>query len=66
MEMIIRTIDKAYDELKRRDPDTGLSRYLVRQMVKTGVVPSIQSGNKRLVDVDVLEEYVAKMTSEEA
>lgn len=60
--MMIRTIDQAYDELKKRDPDTAISRHMVRQLVKTGIVPSIQSGNKKLVDVDVLEQYVADMT----
>ena len=60
--MMIRTIDKAYDELKARDPDTAISRYLVRQMVRTGMVPSINSGTKKLVDVDVLESYVAELT----
>ena len=61
--MLIRTIDKAYDELKKRDPNTAISRYLVRQMVRTGMVPSMKSGNKQLVDVDVLEKYVADITS---
>lgn len=56
----IRTIDKAYDEIKAKDPDTALSRYLVRQMIKQGLVPSIKTGNKRLVDVDVLEEHINK------
>ena len=61
--MLIRTIDKAYDELKKRDTNTAISRYLVRQMVRTGMVPSMKSGNKQLVDVDVLEKYVADITS---
>lgn len=61
--MLIRTIDKAYDELKKRDPNTAISRQLVRQMVRTGMVPSMKSGNKQLVDVDVLEKYVADITS---
>jgi hypothetical protein len=58
----LRTIDKAYDELKARDPNTSLSRYLVRQIIKNDLVPNIKSGNKRLVDVDVLEEYLATLT----
>ena len=52
--MMIRTIDKAYDEIKARDPETALSRELVRQMIKTGMVPSLKVGNRKLVDVDVL------------
>lgn len=60
--MMIRTINAAYDEIKSRDPETAISRELVRQMVKTGMVPSLSVGNKKLVDVDVLEEYVARIT----
>lgn len=59
----IRTIDKAYDELKAKDPETAISRYLVRQMVKQGMVPSLPSGNKRLVDVDVLEEKIKEIVT---
>lgn len=60
--MMIRTIDKAYDEIKARDPETALSRELVRQMIKHDMVPSLKVGNRKLVDVDVLQEYVAKIT----
>lgn len=60
--MMIRTIDKAYDEIKARDPETALSRELVRQMIKTEMVPSLKVGNRKLVDVDVLQEHVAKIT----
>lgn len=58
----IRTIDQAYDEIKAKDPQTAISRYLVRQMVKQGMVPSLPSGNKRLVDVDVLERKIEELT----
>lgn len=58
----IRTIDQAYDEIKAKDPETAISRYLVRQMVKQGTVPSLPSGKKRLVDVDVLERKIEELT----
>lgn len=58
----IRTIDQAYDEIKKKDPETAISRYLVRQMIKQGMVPSIPSGNKKLVDVDVLERKIEELT----
>lgn len=59
----IRSIDKAYDEIKAKDPETAISRYLVRAMVNQGLVPSIKNGNKKLVDVDVLEECIKEMTT---
>ena len=63
---MIRTIEKAYEELKARDPDTGLTKNFVRTIVTNGVVPSLMVGNKRLVDVDVLEDYVATYTGAKA
>lgn len=59
----IRSIDKAYDEIKAKDPETAISRYLVRAMVNQGIVPSIKNGSKKLVDVDVLEECIREMTT---
>ena len=58
----IRTIDQAYDEIKRQDPETAISRYLVRAMINDGTVPSIKNGKKKLVDVDVLERKIEELT----
>lgn len=58
----IRTIDQAYDEIKKQDPETAISRYLVRQMINQGMVPSIKSGSKKLVDVGVLERKIKELT----
>lgn len=63
--MQIRTIDQAYDIIAERDPDTALTRYLVKQMVKQGMVPAIKAGNKTLVDVDVLEAHIRKVAGVE-
>lgn len=57
----IRTINQAYDEIKTKDPDTAISRYLVRAMVNDGTVPSIKNGNKKLVDMDVLERKIKEI-----
>lgn len=57
----VRTIDQAYDEIKAKDPDTAISRYLVRAMVNDGTVPSIKNGKKKLVDVDVLERKIKEI-----
>lgn len=60
--MLIRTIEQAYDELKKRDPETAITKNLVRELIKQDKVPCIQAGKKRLVDVDVLEQYVSDIT----
>ncbi len=60
---MIRTIDQAYNELRERDPETAISRHLVRELVRNGKVPSLKADNKRLVDVDVLIDYVNRITN---
>lgn len=58
----IRTINKAFEEIKAKDPGTCLTLYKVRQLVTTGEVPSTKAGWKWLVDVDTLERYIKKET----
>lgn len=56
-----RTINKAYDEIKSRDPDTAISRRMFRDIVRSGMIPSIARGNRSLVDVDVAESCLLNM-----
>ena len=60
--MTLRTINKAYEELKARDPETAITRNLLREMVTQGVIPSARAGNRYLVDVDVVEQYFMDTT----
>lgn len=57
----LRTINKAYDEIKAKDPDTAISRRMFRDIVKSGMIPSIKNGNRSLVDVDVAESCLLNM-----
>lgn len=57
----LRTINKAYDEIKARDPDTAISRRMFRDIVRSGMIPSIKNGNRSLVDVDVAESCLLDM-----
>ena len=54
----IRTIGKAYQEIKRTDPDSCVSEYYIRQIVMSGHIKSKKSGNRYLFDLDELEEYL--------
>lgn len=51
----MRTIKAAAEEIRERDPDTDLTEYALRCMVKTGRIPCIRVGNKYLVNMDALE-----------
>lgn len=54
----IRSIHDAHEILKEEDPDTAVTEYFIRQLVTNGSIPSLKTGNKHLVDVDVLQEYL--------
>lgn len=53
--MRIRTIDKASEYFRERDPDTDLTKTALRRMVTTGQVQSFRVGQKYLLDLDILE-----------
>jgi len=54
----IRTIKSAWEELLRMDPESAISQNYIRILVTNGVVPSLRSGSKYLVDLDKLMQYL--------
>lgn len=44
----MRTAPKIVAELKALDPETEITEYYVRQLVKAGAVPVVWAGNKAL------------------
>lgn len=54
----LRTLPKAYDYYKTKDPDTALSKNYFRTLVKTGAIPSVKLGKNFLIDVETLEGYI--------
>ncbi len=55
----MRTIPKAYEEIKALDPNTGLTLRALRKMVKSGIIPSVQIASKTLVNLDLLLEVLS-------
>ena len=55
----MRTIPKAYEEIKAIDPNTDLSLRTLRRMVKSGKIPSVQIASKTLVNLDLLLEVLS-------
>ena len=53
-----RTIRKAYQEIKRADPDSCVSEYFIRQIVMSGCIRSKMSGNRYYINLDELEQYL--------
>jgi excisionase family DNA binding protein len=53
----MRTIFEAASYIKQKDPETAITAYAIRRKVKTGEIPSWKTGNKFLIDIDLLESF---------
>ena len=54
----MRTAPKIVAELKALDPDTDVTEYYVRQLVKKGAVRVVWAGNKALINLDDILELL--------
>ncbi len=54
----IRSISDAHKLLAEEDKDTAVTEYFIRKLVTEGTIPSFKTGNKHLLDVDVLQAYL--------
>ena len=55
----MRTLPEAIAELKALDENTALTLTALRRKVKTGEIPSVAVGCKRLVCMETLIEYLS-------
>ena len=55
----MRSIPKAVEEIRAKDPETCISLCVLRRRVKEGKVPSRKTGKNYLVNMDALEAYMA-------
>ena len=54
----MRTARGAVAFLRELDPGSEVSEHFIRQLIKTGQLPSVPVGTKRLVNVDLLLDYL--------
>lgn len=54
----MRTISECAAELKAIDSHTAITSHAIRQMVLDGTIPHITVGNKRLINLDTLLDYL--------
>lgn len=57
--MRMRTIDQAAAWLQENDPETALTKTALRRLVVTGQLPSVRVGQKYLISLETLEDYLA-------
>ena len=55
----IRTIHNAILEIKKINPDTDFTECALRELIKNGTIPSVPIGNRSLVNLDVLIDYLS-------
>lgn len=54
----MRLVKDAYEQLRKDDPDTNITMYALRTIVKSGVIPTVKLGRKTLVNYDSLLEFL--------
>ena len=52
---------KKYVSVRKAVEITGLSEFFIRNSIRTGRVPVIKSGKKFMINLDKLNEYLARM-----
>lgn len=55
----MRSIPKAVEEIRVKDPETCISVCVLRRWVKEGKVQSVKTGKNFIVNMDNLEAYMA-------
>lgn len=54
----VRTIEEAAKWMKEQDEGTALTKTALRRLVTTGQLPAVRVGQKFLINLDVLEEFL--------
>jgi len=56
---LLRSIKKAHELIKAQDPETGVTLYTIRHWCKEGKIKYLTVGNKILIDVESLMDYIS-------
>lgn len=57
--MQMRTIDQIAQFIRDKDPETALTKTAIRRLVVTGAIPSVRVGQKYLVSLEAVDNYLA-------
>lgn len=56
----MRTAERVLEEIKAADPNTEVKLCYIRQLIRSGAVPVVVCGRKKLVNVDDVMELLAR------
>lgn len=54
----MRTVNQCADEIISADPQSGITSYRIRILAKQGKIPYTKCGNRILINLDRLLEYL--------
>lgn len=57
--IMLRSIKKAHELIRREDPETAITTHTIRMWCKEGKIKSLNAGNKILVDFVSLMDYIS-------
>ena len=57
--LLLRSIKKAHEMIKSQDPETAVTLYTIRHWCKEGKIKYLTVGNKILIHVESLMDYIA-------
>ena len=61
----MRTISQVIQHLRSTDPECAVSEWWLRALIKQGKLKCHKAGNKHLIDLDYLEEFLKNPPAEE-
>ena len=56
---MLRSIQKAYDIIKKDDPETCITIHTIRTWCKENKIKNLRAGTKILVDIESLLNYIS-------
>ena len=59
---LLRSIKQAHEMIKKNDPETAVTLYTIRHWCKEGKIRYLTVGNKILIDVESLMDYITMKT----
>lgn len=60
----MRTAPGALEIIKAQDPETAVTEHYIRRLIRTGAIPHVDVGRKKLVNVDQLLSYLEQEMSQ--
>lgn len=60
----MRTASGIAREIQVLDPGSEITTYYIRQLIKNGTIPVVKAGNKSLVDLNIVLEFLRQGTAQ--